>query len=265
MNLDGEVAIITGGGGVIGKGIADILAQSGAIVVLADVEMATAERAAQDIEQKGLDSLPLRLDVTEKLSIRTAVETVLERYGRINILVNNAGAFTAPGWESRFALSEVDWEWTFKVNLKGVADMSESVLPFMKQQREGKIINVASTGGRMGGVDNPAYLSSKAGVINFTQSLALQLAPFNINVNAICPGAIWSGMSDPANHLRKHVIEELKGLSPRQMYDHYVQEIPLQRGQTAEDIGYLTAFLASEHSKNITGQSINVDGGKRMN
>ena len=265
MNLDGQVAIVTGGGGVIGKGIADILAKCGAIVVLGDVEMQTAERAAQDIARKGFTSLPLRLDVTEELSISTAVEIVLQRYRRINILVNNAGAFTAPGWESRFDLSEEDWDWTFKVNLKGVAVMSESVLPFMKQQREGKIINIASSGGRMGAADNPAYLSSKAGVINFTQSLALQLAPFNINVNAICPGAIWSGMSDPANHLRRNVTKELKGLSPRQMYNHFVQKTPLQRGQTAEDIGYLAAFLASEHSRNITGQAINVDGGKRMN
>jgi meso-butanediol dehydrogenase/(S,S)-butanediol dehydrogenase/diacetyl reductase len=165
------------------------------------------------------------------------VHEAISRFGRIDILVNNAGVIGAEGWEDRDVSSEEDWDVIYEVNVKGMNRVTRAVIPYMKERRYGKIINISSQAGRQGSPDNP-YAISKAGVISLTQGSATELAPYDINVNAICPGILRTPMWE---------------------------RIPLGREQTPEDIGYTAAFLASDYAKNITGQAINVSGGSRMN
>jgi len=266
MDLTDRVAIVTGGGRGIGLGIVLALAGHGADVVVADIQTDDAEKVVETVVGMGRRSLALSLDVTEADSIDGLVTGVLGHFGKIDILVNNAGVFAAPGYENRELSNADDWDWTFEVNLKGVAMVTDAVAPHMKERRQGKIVNISSSGGRQGNTVNPAYMASKAGAINLTQSTALRLAPFNVNVNAICPGFVWTPMAMSIEVHNSIMRDDMKGLSPREVYDKLVdQRIPLKRDQSPEDIGNLAVFLASDYSRNITGQSINVNGGARMN
>ena len=214
----------------------------------------------------GRNSLAAAVNVTDQKSVERMVNEALARFGRIDILVNNAGIIGATGWEQRDQLDEEDWDMIHAVNLKGVARASEAAASHMKARRYGKIINIASVAGRIGTLTSIPYGASKAGVINMTQALALELAPFNINVNAICPGILWTPMWERISLRWSLDPEKAQGLSPKDIFNRTVKErTPLGREQTPEDIGYLTAFLASDYAKNITGQTINVCGGFRMN
>jgi len=266
MNLTDKVALVTGAGGGIGGGIALVLAEHGADVAAADVRMDAAQAVARQVTETGRTGMAVALDVTSADSIARAVEEVLTKLGKIDILVNNAGVFGGPGWIDREGKTGDDWDWTHAVNLKGAAIMTDAVIPHMIERGSGKIINVASAGGRKGDPINPPYMASKAGAISLTQSQALALAPHNINVNAICPGFVWTGMARDIEVHAEMTMPEMKGLSPREVYDRLVAaKIPLGRDQSPQDMGRLAAFLASEYSRNITGQAINVDGGTFMN
>ena len=142
--------------------------------------------------------------------------------------------------------------------------MSDAAAEFMKPRRYGKIVNIASVAGRQGGPGNPPYNVSKAGVISLTQAYALGLAPHNINVNAICPGSLWTHMYNRILTRAKNLDDSLGELSTKEIFDRSAERMPLGREQTPEDIGNLSVFLASDLSLNITGQSINVTGGSRM-
>jgi NAD(P)-dependent dehydrogenase (short-subunit alcohol dehydrogenase family) len=206
------------------------------------------------------------LDVTDQESVERMAEQAVERFGRIDILVNNAGTIGAPGWEERERANESDWDVIYAVNVKGMARVIDVVAGYMKERRYGKIVNIASIAGRLGSLTNIAYGTSKAGAINLTQSTALELAQFNINVNAICPGLLWTPMWDRITSHLSLDREKWEGLSQREIFDRMVKErIPLGREQAPEDVGHLAAFLASDYAKNITGQAINVSGGSHMN
>ena len=155
----------------------------------------------------------------------------------------------------------------YEVNVKGIVRVTGAVKSGMKERRYGKIVNIASIAGRQGNAGNPPYNVSKAGVISFTQASALELAPYGINVNAICPGLLWTPMWERISYRRSiSPTENPEGLSPRELFDRSIEaRIPLKREQTPDDIGNLAAFLTSDYSRNITGQAINVDGGSRMN
>jgi NAD(P)-dependent dehydrogenase (short-subunit alcohol dehydrogenase family) len=266
MDLTGKAALVTGAGGGIGAGVAMALAEHGADVAAADVRMDAAQGVATEIAGTGRTGIAVSLDVTSGDSIARAVDEVLAKLGKIDILVNNAGVFGGPGWVGREAHTGEDWDWTHAVNLKGVSLMTDAVTPHMIERRTGKIINVASVGGRRGDPLNPPYMASKAGAISLTQSQAMALAQHNINVNAICPGFVWTGMARDIEVHAEMTMPEMKGLSPREVYDRLVAaKIPLGRDQSPEDMGRLAVFLASEYSRNITGQAINVDGGTFMN
>ena len=150
--------------------------------------------------------------------------------------------------------------------LNHVAKMSDAVADFMKPRQYGKIVNISSIAGRQGDPEAPAYCASKASVINLTQAYALGLAPYNINVNAICPGLTWTAMWERIADRDINLDESQSGLTPRERFDRSIQETtPLGREMTPEDMAHLAVFLASELSRNITGQAINVSGGDRMN
>ena len=265
MDLTDKVAIVTGAGRGIGRGIALVLAENGADVVASDINVDDARKVFSEVESMGRRSIASLVDVTDQVSVESMVKDTLARFGHIDILVNNAGIIGAPGWEQRERSSEEDWDMIHDINVKGISRVTDVVARHMRERRYGKVVNIASGAGRQGIPWNPPYAASKAAVISLTQSSALQLAPYDINVNAICPGRLWTPMWDKIAYRLALSSQELEGLSPREAFDHLIQrDVPLKREQTPEDIGYLAAFLASDLAKNITGQAINVNGGSRM-
>ena len=257
-DLTGMRALVTGAGTGIGQGIATVLAEQGAMVAVTDVDAGTARSVAEDIGE----SRSLALDVTDRVSADRAVERILAEWGNLDILVNNAGVSSAPGRRIDEGDRELDWDVTFDINVKGVVHCTEAALPHMRERRYGKIINIASIAG-LGARRAPgAYGVSKAGVIRFTQGLAISEGPFNINVNAICPGAVWTRFQQTGARAQINSDPSLAGVDPERVFlDRYEPMMPLARVQTPEDIGKAAAFLASEDARNITGQYLNVDGG----
>ena len=257
----------TGGGGGLGEGICLCLAREGAHVVVSDVNLALAENVAKKVETAGRKAFALQTDVRMANECQGAGSRA-QRDGRIDILVCGAGVSgfvhrrdskKPPILES---LSEENWNLTIDVNLKGVFLCNRAIAPHFKQQKKGKIINISSMGGRKGVDFIPHYCASKAGVIVFTQAVALQLAPYNINVNTVCPGIIWTPMWDEASRVLSQSYPPFKGMTPDAVFQAVVQTMTsLRRPQTPEDIGNAVVFLASEEAKEITGQAINVDGG----
>jgi NAD(P)-dependent dehydrogenase (short-subunit alcohol dehydrogenase family) len=280
LKLEGKVAIVTGGGAGIGQGISRCLAREGADIAIIDLHRENAEKVAGEVRGSGRNAVAIVADVTDSEQGNQAVQKTLSTFGKIDILVNNAGG------ESRFYqekpgepyLEEKEWDDTIRLNLKTTMIMSRGVMPHLIEQKNGKIVNISSIGGRppSGGGRTSAGMSgkgseyspmmsygvAKAGVIQFTMSLALQLAEFNINVNCICPGVLYTPLYERSAPRRIEATPGAEGMTPRQFFDKYVvSRIPLQREQTPEDIGRAVVFLASEDARNITGQSLNVDGG----
>ena len=263
MKLQDKVALVTGGGRGIGLGICRCLAEEGASVVVADVE--ETEEAAESLKGLDGDSLALRMDVRDEESVRRGVEETLDRFGRIDILVNNAGVLG--GMVLGVPLNDLSaehWDRAYEVNVRGTFLACREVVPHMKERRQGKILNVASRAGRDGREALPHYGSTKAAVINFTMALAKEMAPYFVNVNAVCPGVIWTPMWDDLGRLYAEKFPEFQGMSPRQVFDEFVRRQPLQREQTPEDIGRAAVFLVSEDARNLTGQALLVDGGSVM-
>ena len=184
-----------------------------------DINLNDAQQVAHEIGDTGRQSLATHLDVTVQQSVDAMVESTIERFGRIDILVSNAGVIGAQGWEERDETTLDDWDVTYEVNVKGMVRVIEAVTPHMKKRRHGKIVNIASIAGRQGTLTSVPYAASKAAVINLTRSLALKLAPFDINVNAICPGLLWTPMwMRIADHFTT-TDESYEGLSPREAFD----------------------------------------------
>lgn len=267
IELDGKTALVTGAAHGIGRGISVVLASQGATVIVADIDRNGAHSVSEEISNSGSKSESATLDVTCRDSSESVVSDIIARFGQIDILVNNAGVVGSDGWWNRRIPSDKDWATVIDINLMGVVFVSQAVEPAMKERQSGKIINIASIAARQGGAGIPHYNASKAAVVSWTQSHALQLAPYQVNVNAICPGLLWTPLFE---HLidRPDFLENasLAGLDGRARFEKSVQQaIPMKKEQTPEDIGKLAAFLASDDSHNITGQAINVDGGRRMN
>jgi NAD(P)-dependent dehydrogenase (short-subunit alcohol dehydrogenase family) len=257
-----KVAIITGAAGGLGKETAVRFASSGARVVICDVKAEQGKKTAEEIVVKGGDAVFMVLDVSKEGATVDVVKNVVDRFGSVHILVNCAGV-TGRGFRSFIKIEVSDWDLTYQVNVKGTVNCCRAVYPIFRDQKAGKIINVASVAGRMPAAGLIHYAASKAAVINLTQSLAAELAPYNINVNAVCPGWIWTPIYNESEDLAR--LAGRQGITPREAFLNLVKtRCPLQREQTEEDIANTILFLASEAAKNITGQSINVDGGAVM-
>jgi meso-butanediol dehydrogenase/(S,S)-butanediol dehydrogenase/diacetyl reductase len=259
--LAGKTAIVTGGGRGIGQGIIFALADAGADVVIADINVENAEKTAAEVESRGKRALAVKLDVTDEHSVNTGVEETIARFGQINILVNNAGVVPEHvGPETQ----RQDFDLCFEVNLRGIWTMTMAVLPHLKKHNAGKIVNIASIAGRRGGRGMAPYSASKAGAISLTQSLAAELGPDGINVNAICPGLLWTPMWEKLEGMFRH-SKDPSIVGQRASFDAFIEKnCPLRREQTPEDIGNATVFLVSDAARNITGQALNVDGGIEM-
>lgn len=271
--LAGKTAIITGAGRGIGRGIATVLAQRGATVVACDLNAKSAQTVVSEINAAGGRAFALEADVTHQASMNAAVAGAIRSLGRIDICVPNAGVIGAPGYNERAHYSEDDWDRTFEVNVKGIAHTVEAVMPHLKERKAGKIVIIASHGGRaprftgftLGSVGIP-YSVSKAAAIQYTHHLALYLAPFNVNVNCVCPGTLWTPMWEAIATNRVATDPASRGKAPKDVFDESIrQRTPLGRPQTPEDIGKAVAFLASEDANEITGQALNVNGGAVLN
>ena len=257
-DLTGKTALVTGAGQGIGRGIADVLARQGARVALTDRKLEWATAAAAEL---GGRAIALELDVTDQASVDTAAAAVLARWEALDILVNNAGVPAdplRPAGRDR----EEDWDRTFAVNVKGVVRCCEAFVPSMRPRHYGKIINVASMAAHAARGTAGPYAASKAALLRYTKGLAVSLAPDGINVNAICPGAVWTSFQHADTAALQRDQPELATLDPHEAFQRaYRDIIPLGRPQTPEDIGNTAAFLASDDARNITGQCIHVDGG----
>ncbi len=257
-DLTGKNALVTGAGSGIGAGIAAVMAQQGASVAVADLHKGRADEVAAGI---GRSAMPVRMDVTDSASVEAAVRLVISEWGSLDVLVNNAGVASAPE-HSTEGDREEDWDVTFSINVKGVVHCCDAVKTHMKERRRGKIISIASMGGHAPRLMGGAYAASKAAVLRYTKGLAHELAPFNVNVNAICPGAVWTRFQEGGARAMQRSDPSLAGRAPEQIFlDRYESVIPLGRPQTPEDIGKMAAFLASEDARNVTGQCVHVDGG----
>ena len=264
MRLLGKVAVVTGGGSGIGRGIVHCMAQEGADVVIPDIQAANAAQVADEAKALGRRAQALETDVTRQADIDRLLATTLQAFGGIDILVNNAGVASPPGMPFTNN-TEADWDRVFAVNVKSIFLLTKALAPHFMERRRGRVINIASIAGPISAVTMPPYSVSKMGVITFTRILAKELAPYNVTVNAICPGVLWT---DFWKGLAAYIAETnpaFKGMTPRQVFEKRVNDlVPLGTEQTPEDIGWAAVFLASDQARNITGQALNVDGGTVM-
>jgi len=250
--LEGRVAIITGGGHGIGKAYARRLAEEGARVVIAEIDAAAAERVAAELAGARHEVLALRTDVSDAGSAGEMARRTVERFGRIDILVNNAAIFaTVPMSRAPFDdLDPEEWDRMMAVNLRGPWLASRAVIPQMRKQRYGKIINISSGTALKGAAGRIHYVTSKAGILGFTRTLAMEVGKDNICVNCVAPGSTLSE-ENPDEALVKYRQAAASGRA-------------LQRMQTPEDLVGAVAFFASPDSDFITGQTLVVDGGACM-
>jgi NAD(P)-dependent dehydrogenase (short-subunit alcohol dehydrogenase family) len=253
-----KIAIITGAGIGFGRDFALALARQGAHVVLAARRREPLQETARAVAASTptCRTLIVATDVQQEPSVQAMVQQTLEAFGRIDILINNAG-ITGPVEVPVHEIAITDWDEVQHTNLRGTFLCCKAVLPTMIAQRSGKIINISGTSGLRGYINRAAYSSSKWAVRGLTRTLALEAGPYNINVNAICPG-VTSG-----SRMDKIMAEKARlwGCTPAEVHDKYVQEMALRRFTEPEDVANTVVFLASEDSRAITGQALAVDGG----
>lgn len=267
--LEGKVAIVTGAGqtpgDTVGNGraISILFAREGARVMLVDRNLESAQETQAMIAKEGGTAFAFQADVTIADDCRTMAAACAERYGQIDILVNNVGGGVDP--ELLVKLSVAEWDRAMAVNLRSVFLCSSAVAREMMPRRQGSIISISSISGKLGESLMGPYCAGKFGVIGLTQVLAKELGRYGITVNAVCPGYVWTpGWENIARVLRANYTT-LAEKSTEQIFQERVRAtVPLGRPQTAEEIAGLVAFLASAQARSITGQAINVDGGAVM-
>ncbi|MCD6413947.1 MAG: 3-oxoacyl-[acyl-carrier-protein] reductase [Elusimicrobia bacterium] len=245
MKFENKVAVVTGGAQGIGFAISEKLASEGALVVIADIVSENAKNAVASLEEKGYQSDFIVVDVSQTAEVQEKFKEVLDKYGHIDILINNAG-ITADRLLMR--MNEDDWDKVLGINLKSVFNCAKAVSRAMLKTG-GVIVNVASIIGQIGNAGQANYSASKGGVIALTKTLAKELAPKNVRVNAVAPGFIKTAMTDKLS-------DEVK--------NQMLSAIPLKRFGSPEDVANLVAFLCSNESAYITGQVIRVAGGMVM-
>ena len=246
INLEGRVAVVTGAGRGIGRDLVRRFASEGVTTVALDVNESDLHSLGAELAELDVPASQFVCDVTSLERVEEVVNEVVRRHGRIDILVNNAGV-TAPG--SVDTLSEERWRFCHDVNLTGTFLLCRTVVPIMKQQRSGRIINVSSFAAIIPTVAHAAYASSKAAVAHFTRALAGELGPWNITANAYAPGMIPTEM----NHFAER---------PQEVQDRLMDMLTIRRWGSTEDIANVVCFLASDQAGYITGTLIDVSGGK---
>jgi len=257
MELDGQVAIVTGGGRGIGRATALELAGMGADIVVAELDRAGAERTAGEVRKLGRRAIAVPTDVTKRADLTAMVERARADLGRIDVLVNNAGIYRAA---APLEITEEHWDAVLDINARAVFFASQAVLPTMIAQQRGSIVSLASMAAKVGSKTNLPYNASKAAVVSITKSLALAHAADGIRVNCVCPGFVETDMWTQVAREQGAVL----GLTPEEFTRQRLAQVPLGRMERAEDVASVIGFLASARSGYMTGQAINVTGGLIM-
>jgi NAD(P)-dependent dehydrogenase (short-subunit alcohol dehydrogenase family) len=257
MELDGQIAIVTGAGRGIGRATALELAKMGADIVVAELDRAGADRTASEVKGLGRRVLIVPTDVTSRPDLQAMADRARGEFGRIDVLVNNAGIYRAA---LPLDVTEEHWDAVLNVNAKAVFFASQAVLPAMIAQKRGNIISLASLAGKIGSRNNLPYNASKAAVISITKSLALAHAADGIRANCVCPGFVETDMW--AMVCREQGA--LQGMAPEEFTRQRLGQIPLGRMETPQDVANVIGFLASSRAAYMTGQAINVTGGVIM-
>ena len=247
LGFSDKVVFITGGGHGIGRAFALNFAAEGAAVAIAELDAQRAAATVGDIKEQGGKAVALPCDVSDREQVAAAVSQTLAEYGQLDILINNAVSPNLTG--SLEELEDLDWDHNFDVNVKGSFYCFRAVAPYMKERRYGKVVSMASIVGRRGSAEptSAAYSASKAGIIGLTATMARELGPYNINVNAIAPGSINTPRWRDARN--------------QTQIDRTIQGTALKRLGEAEDIVGMALMLASDHASFITGQVVTIDGG----
>lgn len=262
LELKNQTAVVTGAAQGIGRAIARAFAGEGLRVTLLDRDGRVAAAAAEMSGECGVECLPLEIDITSYAALQDAARQVMSRFGRVDHVVHAAavgsGKFGFPFWN----LEPSDWPRVLEVNIQGAVNVAHAFVPPLREARRGSVLFISSVAGQIGSQTDPPYSASKAALINFAQCAAKDLAEFNVRVNTLCPGmvktavnrAVWEAWArqQPADQRRSY--EEWADDKVRRV-------VPLGRWQTPEDIAAMAVFLASARAHNITGQTINVDGG----
>lgn len=251
FDLEGRTVIITGGGRGIGKVYAKSCADAGMKVVIADIHGEEAETTAAELRDSGGNAIAVTTDISSEESVATMTKKALDAFGRIDGVVNNASLMSSLPRRSWLEIPTEEWDRVMAVDLRGLLTVCRAVYPHMKAQKRGKIINVSSSRVLEGTPNRLHYTSAKAGVIGFSRALAREVGDDGINVNVVMPGLTLSDT-------------QLASSSSSYLSDEYNQQRALKRPQTPEDLVGTVLFLLSPASDFITGQTINVDGGKSM-
>jgi meso-butanediol dehydrogenase/(S,S)-butanediol dehydrogenase/diacetyl reductase len=280
VKLGGKVAIVTGGGMGIGEGIAICLAEEGADVAVFDLNLQAATQVVEEVKGFGRKGLAVTADCTSPADVDKAFKKTLDYFGKVDILVNNVGGEKNVGrtGDKFTEIGKEEWDDNLQLNLNATIIACQAVVPHFVKQKSGKIVNVSSIAGRppsgaMGGARMGGggallmpYSVAKAGIIQFTRALALHLAGDNINVNCICPGTVYTPLFVRGPYSRFQSNPQTGGMSSRETFEKLMAPlVPLKRAQTPEDMGRAVVFFVSEDARNITGQSLNVDGGMLPN
>jgi NAD(P)-dependent dehydrogenase (short-subunit alcohol dehydrogenase family) len=256
--FEGKSVFITGGGGGIGRGISLRLAQEGADIAVCDIDEEKAKETAKKVEDQGQKSIVLVCDITKEEEIEKVAKKALETFGRIDILINNAGT-----GDTNRSFDEIDselWDKVYSTNVKGPFFFSKIfAMDMIEKKIKGKIINIASTEGKTNQAGSIAYASSKSALIGLTQGLTIQLAPYDITVNAVCPGLI----DTPIWHRADKMMDLPLGSMIKMVVDTSIEQrqLKIARTGTPDDVAATVAFLVSEDASYMTGQAVNVCGG----
>ena len=248
--LDGRVAIVTGGGAGIGAATAELFAEEGARVVVAEWTPGAGEAVAARIVAAGGQAVAVQADVSRSADVARVGEAAMSRWGAVDVLVNNAGVeLKCPLDET----AEEEWDRVLAVNLKSAFLMSKAVMPIMKAQRRGTVVMNSSVGNYIAAVNSSAYGASKAGMMALVRGMALEMAPYGVRVNAVCPGVIDTPMNE--RNLRR-------AADPEAMRRSWYEVTPLGYLGTPRDVAYAMLFLAGDESRFITGTPLVIDGGR---
>src|SRR5215469_6228014 len=251
FDLSGRISIVTGGNGGIGRAIALGLAQAGAAVAVLARNEEKNQRILDELQALGVRALAVRVDVTERGQLQPALEKVEETLGPVSILVNNAGMSVVAGVLDQ---TPEDWDKVIETNLNACFLLSKLAAQSMVKQRQGKIINIASMYSFFGAESNPSYSAAKGALVQLTKSMAIELAPFNIQVNAIAPGWIETDLTAP-------LATAASGSPPELLYQEIIRRTPAGRFGNPDECAGTAVFLASRASDFVTGATICVDGG----
>lgn len=261
--LEDRIAIVTGGGQGLGQALSFRLAHEGCHVVVADLNeeaaVETAEAIVKNEEATHRRSFALKVDVTKEDQVREMVDRTVRDFGRLDILVSNAGILIA---EAIDEFPSEKWASVINVNLNGYFHAAKHAARVMKEQKSGSIIQINSKSGKKGSYKSAAYAASKFGGIGLTQSIALELAEYGVRANCVCPGNL---LDSPlwVNSLYQQYAKKW-GITEEQVRQRYIDQVPMKRGCTYDDVANVVVFLASDQASYMTGQAINVTGGQEM-